>query len=152
MESPEYQIAYRKLVTYTQIIKNDMARQNQRQKAAVEEARKRNEALQRQKEKEQFENEAFERLAREVNGRFAIPSFADMEAGLDAFLNSGRNSSVQGMSEQDEELTGDDVETALGLLNVNTRVTNGEDIYAGLTLLGVKICKRVDDYLGAMIV
>ena len=129
-----------------------MARQTQRQKAAVEEARKRNEALQRQKEKEQFENEAFERLLREVNGRFAIPSFADMEAELYAFSNGGRNPSGQGMSEQDEELTGDDVETALGLLNVNTRDTNGEDIYAGLTLLGVKICKRVDDYLGAMIV
>ena len=124
----------------------------EKQKAAAEEARKRNEALQLQREKELFEKEALERLLREVNGRFAIPSFADMEAGLYVFPNGGRNSSGQGMSEQDEELAGDDVETALGLLNVSTKITNREDIYAGLTLLGVKICKRVDDYLGAMII
>ena len=129
-----------------------MERQKERQKAAVEEARKRNEALQRQREREQFEKDAFERLVREVNGRFAIPSFAEMEAGLHAFPNGGRNPSGQTLSEQDEKLAEDDVETALGLLNVNTRATNGEDVYAGLTLLGVKICKRVDDYLAAMIV
>ena len=129
-----------------------MERQKERQKAAVEEARKRNEALQRQREREQFEKDAFERLVREVNGRFAIPSFAEMEAGLSAFPNGGRNLSGQALSEQDEKLAGDDVETALGLLNVNTRTTNGEDVYAGLTLLGVKICKRVDDYLEGMIV
>ena len=132
------------------MIRNTIEKQKERQKAAVEEARKRNEALQRQREREQFEKEAFERLMREVNGRFAIPSFADMEAGLNAFSKSGANPSGQALSEQDEKLAGDDVETALGLLNVNTRATNGEDVYAGLTLLGVKICKRVDDYLEAM--
>ena len=144
--SPGYQAAYRNLVTYTQMIRNTL----ERQKAAVEEARKRNEALQRQREREQFEKDAFERLVREVNGRFAIPSFADLEAGLTAFSNGGRNPSGQALSEQDEELAGDDVETALGLLNVDTRAANGENVYAGLTLLGVKICKRVDDYLEAM--
>ena len=150
--SPGYQAAYRNLVTYSQMIRNTMERQKERQKAAVEEARKRNEALQRQREREQFEKDAFDRLVREVNGRFAIPSFAEMEAGLHASPNGGRNPSGQALSEQDEKLVGDDVETALGLLNVNTRVTNEEDVYAGLTLLGVKICKRVDDYLGAMTV
>ena len=148
--SPGYQAAYRNLVTYTQMIRNTIEKQKQRQQAAVEEARKRTEALQRQREREQFEKDAFERLVREVNGRFAIPSFADMEAGLNAFSNGGRNPRGQALSDKDEELAGDDVETALGLLNVSTRATNEEDVYAGLTLLGVKFCKRVDDYLEAM--
>ncbi|KAM0804773.1 hypothetical protein BDR22DRAFT_885439 [Usnea florida] len=152
--SPGYQAAYRNLVTYTQTIRSTIQRQKEREKAAVEEARKRNEALQRQREREQFEKEAFERLVREVNGRFAIPSFADMEAGLSAFSNGGRNRSGQPMSEQDEELAGDDVETALGLLNVNTRVTNEEDVYAGLTLAkknrhNIKLRERLGREVGA---
>ncbi|KAL9132683.1 MAG: hypothetical protein Q9175_006147, partial [Cornicularia normoerica] len=151
VQSPAYQNAYRKLVFLTQTIKDAMVRQKEKEKEAAREAERlaseRSRVLQLQRQRAENERAAFQTLMQQVSSKEPIPSVADLDVGLSAFHNEGTASIGLGLSEQDRTLTEDDVETALRLLNVSTKIASMEDIYAGLTLLGVSTCVRVDEYL-----
>ena len=173
--SPAHQKAYRGLCGLTRTIQEALARQKE---AEQEKKRKeeKEEAERLSKEKEQrlqalrqqqqqmyaryirpppneAERAAYQTLVRHIATREAIPSIADFEAGLSAFKagNSSGGSTVDGaMSEQDAKLARDDVEIALELLKVNVDEVSVEDVYAGLTLLDLKMSVRVEEYLKGM--
>lgn len=98
------------------------------------------------------ERAAFRTLVRHIATREAIPTVAEFEAGLSAFQNRNSGSSVVdgAVSEQDAKLARDDVETALDLLKVNVDEVSVEEVYAGLTLLDLKMSVRVEEYLEEM--
>lgn len=120
--------------------------------------------VQAQSEREQV---AFQTLMRQVAASSGpgscVPSLADFEAGLSAFQLYGAGQEAGAtttmtaagapgggagaVAERDARLVQDDVETALALLNVGAEKASVEDVYAGLTLLGVEICVRVEEYL-----
>lgn len=124
-----------------------MARQKAKERETARHAeRSRQErllVLQRQRQRVAREQSAFRTLVRQVAGAVPVPSVADFEAGLSAF----HPEAAVGSGLDDAERAGDDVETALGLLDVSTERPSEEDVYAGLTLLGVRMCVRVEEYL-----
>lgn len=170
--SPAHQKAYRALVELTRTIKEALAQQ----KEAEKEKKKREDmkeaarlskanvqtlqAIMQQRQQmhgrqipasaNDAERAAFRTLVAHIATRDAIPSIAQFEAGLSAFQagNNGGGSIVDGaLSEQDAKLARDDVETALELLKVDVDEVSAEDIYAGLTLLDLKMSVRVEEYL-----
>ena len=151
-DSPAHRQAYRQLTSLTQTIKDAMARQKATERETARHAeRSRQErllVLQRQRQRVAREQSAFRTLVRQVAGAVPVPGVADFEAGLSAFHPEAAVGS--GLDARDAERVGDDVETALGLLDVSTERASEEDVYAGLTLLGVRMCVRVEEYLRSM--
>ena len=133
-----------------------------------EEAERERRQQQRQREGEQQEQialssrgsnreqDAFRTLIQQISTakRDAVPSIAGFEAGLSAFQYPNSDAAIQAVLEhQDATLARDDVETALALLNVHVGVEERvgmEDLYAGLTLLGLRTSVRVDEFLMEM--
>lgn len=106
--------------------------------------------LQRQRQRVAREQSAFRTLVRQVAGAVPVPGVADFEAALSAFHPEAAVGSGLDADGRDAECARDDVETALGLLDVSTERAGEEDVYAGLTLLGVRMCVRVEEYLRSM--
>ena len=107
--------------------------------------------LDNSRESREREQDAFRILERQVEGRrTAVPGVEEFEAGLSAF-GAGGDAAMRALWEgQDEGLARDDVEMALGLLNVDFGVEGRvgmEDLWAGLTLLGLRTSVRVDEFL-----
>lgn len=145
----------------TMMIEAERARQeeqeheHERRKLILQQEQHHEQQRQQVAQTSRAERAAFQTLLQQVSTRDAIPSIADFEAGLSAFQYAN---SAEGPEEQDAKLARDDVETALELLKVNVNVdgrdgakgVSVEDVYAGLTLLGLRTSVRVDEYLEAM--
>lgn len=129
-----------------------MARQKEKERETARHAERSRQqgllVLQRQRQRVAREQSAFRTLVRQVEGAVPVPGVADFEAGLAAFHPEAAVGS--GWDGRDAERARDDVETALGLLDVSTERAGEEDVYAGLTLLGVRMCVRVEEYLRSM--
>ncbi|CAF9930901.1 hypothetical protein IMSHALPRED_008310 [Imshaugia aleurites] len=143
--------AYRKLVVLTQIIKQGLLKQKEKELAA-------DAARQAQGTQRALEQAAFQTLMQQVSGRQPIPAwqplpaFADFEAGPSASRDTAAAQvavTVPLASDQDAKLAVDDVETALTLLDIDVRKTSLEDLHAGLTILDLPegVHSKVDDYL-----